>query len=137
MAANMKLALFSLLILFNFTSHACSCMPLTEDDKYNNAKEIIHVVILSTEYIEPSEGIFREVKVNYRVLESFKKSDVALNYVTTGSGMCSIGSQVGHEFILYIPESRVVTKCSGSHYYISNSERTEKELAGLRLKKAI
>ena len=137
MAVNMKLALFFLLISLNFTSHACSCMPLTEDEKYNNSKEIIHVVILSTEYIESSNDTFRKVKVNYRVLESFKEGDSGLNYVTTSTGMCSIGSLAGHEFILYIPESRVVTSCSGSHYYFSNNEKTEKKLAGYRLKKAI
>jgi len=111
-------------------------MAFTEDEKYDNAKEVIHVVILSTENMEPVEGIFREVKVTYRVLENFKKSDFILTYVTTGSGMCSIGAQAGHEYILFVPESRVVTKCTGS-YYFTNNEMTEKELAGLRLKKAI
>ena len=132
---SMKSTFVLFLLLFSFSSNACKCVFYTDEEKFDNAIEVLHVLITSTELLENSEHPFEEVKASYKILERFKGSDNNPNFALHGLGNCSIGFMSGHEYILYISRTRQAIKCTGSSYFLNNP-KGKNTLSVLRSKSA-
>ncbi len=125
----MKIFIIFLLFVLPLKTLACKCGE--SGDPYSSSKEIVYAKVLSTKLIEPKDSA-SYVLVEYDIVESFKKMDGSVNTVKESLGTCSLGLRAGASYVLFIDETRYISKCDGSKYVLIWTEWGKKILNDLR-----
>ncbi|CAM4188364.1 hypothetical protein [Pseudoalteromonas byunsanensis] len=133
----MRIILFLLLVFLSNSALACRCGGLSDEEYFYQAEEVLLVQVLATELIEGEKDSDSKVKVGFRVLETFKKSDTPSKFVYTGLSNCSPHIRAGYKYVFYIPNNKVVSTCTGSYNILTHTRYGKEKLAKLREQEAI
>ena len=127
-----KLLLFVILTFVSHISFACRYDPGNMDRWIEDSIEIVHIKVIST-HIEPNEN-FNNIRINYEVIERFTGQEKDTGFVLDGTHNCALWMRAGSEYLLFIDESRAITRSSGSTLISPWHEKSQKLLNEVRAK---
>ena len=126
----------SLMVLFAENSAACSCIAQSADEKIASADRIVLAEIKSLEY-QPEQNPIYPVRATFTVIESLKGRNEPAQGVAFenkwGIGTCSLSLMVGHQFVLFLDESQIVSSCDGSFFHLEGNVPSTERLNQLRV----
>ncbi|MBU1354689.1 MAG: hypothetical protein KKB95_22725 [Gammaproteobacteria bacterium] len=106
------------LSLFAVVSHACSCIQISDTQKFRNAEVVVVGVVLETRYVEDKTvlggGYVRAKLAISEVLKGKVTTALTVNDQIAETGMCSSNLRAGVEFVLFVDDRHEVGMCSGT-----------------------
>ena len=113
---------------------ACSCVPRTVEENFNNAATIFVGRILSAQEIRGDESELSAVAGTFRIIETIKGNPERLAVVETGfgGGDCGVPLLVGQSYVFFADPNGRINICNGTEGYTKGYEPDDALLQNLR-----
>lgn len=113
------------LMCLSSNASACSCVKMTEEQKFSSASDVFIGRVIESRWIEHSNSKADwwpdgRVELQVQILERFKgsKSGVTTIFSEVYEGSnCTVPLMAGVQYVFFLWQSPSVTWCGGTHFF--------------------